>query len=85
MKNENKDDAIIAAINVLSDTFAPAVDQNNSAKRFTTPQVAAAINELTGTIVREDFVYEIMKSMDYLYVVDETSTRLKYVWLLNYR
>lgn len=70
---------------VLSETFAPASSIDESAKRYTSAQLAQAIYELTGVSPSLEVLYRIMTKCGYRYVVDETSAALKYVWLLKYK
>ena len=72
-------------IAVLSETFMPAASLNDSAKRYTSVQVAQAIYDLTGASPSIELIYQVMREKGYRYVVDETSATLKYVWLLKYR
>ena len=71
-------------IAVLSETFMPAASLNDSAKRYTSVQVAQAIYDLTGASPSIELIYQVMQEHGYRYVVDETSATLKYVWLLKY-
>lgn len=70
---------------VLSETFAPASSIDESAKRYTSAQLAQAIYELNGVSPSLEVLYRIMTECGYRYVVDETSAALKYVWLLKYK
>lgn len=72
-------------IAVLSETFMPAASLNDSAKRYTSVQVAQAIYDLTGASPSIELIYQVMQEHGYRYVVDETSATLKYVWLLKYK
>lgn len=81
----NKSEELIAqAIMVLSETFSPAMSIADSAKTYTSMQMSQAIADLTGLSVSSDAVYAVMTELGYRYVVDETSTTLRYVWLLKY-
>lgn len=82
---DNTDDAITAAVAVIDETFTPAVTIDDSARRYTSSQVSQAIFDLTGVNVTNDVVYAALSDAGYKYVVDETSTTIKYVWLLKYR
>ena len=79
------DDMIRATIEVLSDTFAPAATPEESARRYTTPQLADAIRDLTGMFVPPELLFAVMSEAGFRYVVDENSSGMKYVWLLKYR
>lgn len=85
MSEENKDAIITKAIEVLSETFTRAETLDDSARRYTSVQVAAAIYELTGVSPSVEVVFSVMTEFDYRFVIDETSTALKYVWLLKYK
>ena len=87
MSQENKRDEVViaAAVDVLSETYAPAATADESAKRYTSVQLSTAIYELTGKVVDVETLYEIMIEYGYHYVVDETSASAKFVWLLKYR
>ena len=84
-ENKRAEDVITQAIGVLSDTFVPAKNTSECAKRYTSVQLSSAIYELTGVVVDTETLYEIMIECGYHYEVDETSASLKYVWLLKYR
>lgn len=84
-ENSNQDEKIVKAVTVLSETFEPAGTADESAKRYTSQQLASAIYELTGAVVDIETLYEIMAEYGYRYVVDESSAGMKYVWLLKYR
>lgn len=81
----NEDKVIAAAIEVLSETFAPAATAEESARRYTSVQLSTAIYKLTGAALDVETLYEVMIEYGYRYVVDETSAGIKYVWLLKYR
>ena len=84
-EHDKTDDAIVAAIAVLSETYTPATNLQDCSRKFTTAQVVEAIAELTGKRVSQETVYEAMTAEGYKYQIDETSSAVKYVWLLNYR
>ena len=82
-KPENKA-AIEMAIAVLSETFRPAESLDATARKYTTADIAEAIAQTTGQMPSVEVVYEVMTAEGYRYVVDETSSMLRYVWLLKY-
>ena len=85
-KRSNDDDRLISeAVAVLSETFVPAETIDDSARRYTTAQIMQAINELCGRTVPADILYGIMTEYGFRYVIDESSTTIRYVWLLKYR
>lgn len=85
MNDQELDKTIEQTVAVLSETFAPAASLDDSAKRYTSAQLAQAIYELTGVAPKLETLYQIMQEYGYRYVVDETSASLRYVWLLRYR
>lgn len=85
MNDQEQEKIIEATVDVLSETFAPASSIDESAKRYTSAQLAQAIYELAGVSPKFETLYRIMLEAGYRYVVDETSAALKYVWLLQYR
>ena len=85
MEDQKLDKTVEQTIAILSETFMPAVSLDDSAKRYTSVQVAQAIYDLTGTSPSIDLIYQVMQDYGYRYVVDETSATLKYVWLMKYR
>lgn len=83
--NKNRNEELVGqAIAVLSETFSPAMSIADSAKTYTSVQMSQAIADLTGLSVSTEAVYAVMIELGYRYVVDETSTTLRYVWLLKY-
>lgn len=85
MNDQEQDKIIEQTVAVLSETFTPASSLDESAKRYTSAQLAQAIYELTGVSPSIEVLYQIMTECGYRYVVDETSASLRYVWLLQYR
>lgn len=85
MNDQEQDKIIEQTVAVLSETFTPASSLDESAKRYTSAQLAQAIYELAGVSPKFETLYRIMLEAGYRYVVDETSAALKYVWLLQYR
>lgn len=85
MNDQEQEKIIEATVAVLSETFVPASSIDESAKRYTSAQLAQAIYELTGVSPSLETLYRIMTKCGYRYVVDETSATLRYVWLLQYR
>lgn len=85
MSEQEIDTTITQTVEVLSETFAPAQTLEESAKRFTSVQLAQAIYDLAGITPSVEVLYQVMLEYGYRYVVDETSASLKYVWLLKYR
>lgn len=86
MGKETKIDQVICdAVAVLSETYAPAQHLADAAKRYTSDEIASAVYQLTGKQASNEVVFEVMSGEGYRYVIDETSTTIKYVWLLNYR
>ena len=85
MNDQEQEKSIEETVAVLSETFAPASSIDDSAKRYTSAQLAQAIYELTGVSPSLEVLYRIMTECGYHYVVDETSASLRYVWLLQYR
>lgn len=77
--------AIEQAIAVLSETFAPADTLDDTARRYTSAQIAQAICEIMGRMPSVELVYAMMSEYGYQYVVDETSATIRYVWLLKYK
>lgn len=84
-ENKHNEEIIVKAVEVLSETFEPAATAEESAKRYTSVQLSAAIYELAGVVVDVEALYEILIEYGYRYVVDESSAGMKYVWLLKYR
>lgn len=85
MNDQKQEQIIEEMVSVLSETFAPASSIDESAKRYTSAQLAQAILELTGVSPSIEVLYRVMTESGYRYVVDETSATLRYVWLLQYR
>lgn len=85
MNDQKQEQIIEETVSVLSETFAPASSIDESAKRYTSAQLAQAICELTGVSPSIEVLYRVMTESGYRYVVDETSATLRYVWLLQYR
>lgn len=85
MNDQEQEKIIEETVAVLSEMFAPASSIDESAKRYTSAQLAQAISDLTGIAPGTETLYRIMQEYGYHYVVDETSAALKYVWLLKYK
>lgn len=86
MSNKNNiDKSVLMAIEVLSETFSPVSKFSDAARCYTSIQVAEAIKDLTGQLISTEIVYQVMSDLGYTYVIDETSTTVKYVWLLKYK
>lgn len=85
MSEQEIDTTIAQTVKVLSETFVPAQTLEESAKRYTSVQLAQAIYDLAGITPSVEALYQVMQEYGYRYVVDETSASLKYVWLLKYR
>ena len=85
MEDQELKKTVEQTIAVLSETFMPEESLNESAKRYTSVQVAQAIYDLTGASPSIELIYQVMQEHGYRYVVDETSATLKYVWLLKYK
>lgn len=85
MSEQEIDRTIEQTVEVLSETFVPAQSLEESAKRYTSVQLALAIYDLVGITPSVEVLYRVMLEYGYRYVVDETSASLKYVWLLKYR
>jgi hypothetical protein len=84
-KESDNNIALSMAIDVLAETFERAATLDDTARRFTTADVAAAIGDLTGFTPSVQVVYQTLIAEGYQYVVDETYTGLRYVWLLKYK
>lgn len=84
-KEKQINQAITEAITVLSETYCPAQNFEDAAKRYTSDEIVGAVHQLTGKMMSNEVAYEIMQAEGYRYVVDETSSTIKYVWLLKYR
>lgn len=85
MSEQELDTIIEQTVEVLSETFIPAQSLDESAKRYTSVELAQAIYDLAGITPGIEVLYRIMQEYGYRYVIDETSASLKYVWLLKYR
>lgn len=84
--SEDKEYLLIeSAFETFTRSFSPARSEEDSSRRYTSTQIAAAIHELTGVEVDVKVLYEMLMKAGFFHFIDETTMNLKFIWFLKYR